>query len=127
MTLKKRISSLILMLVLVAGAMYLGAQVDHIPPVISGVADKTIIIGDAVLYKDGVSAEDDRDGTVRFTVDSSAVNPVLVGDYTVIYTASDKAGNITSITAVYTFVEPEPVLPPMILQRYLITHMFRTL
>jgi hypothetical protein len=117
MTVKIRIVYLLLMLILVSGSLYLAAQIDKVPPVISGVTDKTIIIGEPVLYKDGVSAVDDRDGSLGFTVDVSQVNPVAPGQYTVYYTAADTAGNICSVSAVYTFVEPEPEPEPEPVQR----------
>jgi hypothetical protein len=118
MTVKIRIVYLLLMLILVSGSLYLAAQIDKVPPVISGVSDKTIIIGEPVLYKDGVSAVDDRDGSLGFTVDVSQVNPVVPGS-TRFISAADTAGNICSVSAVYTLssgtrTEPEPVQSPKI-------------
>lgn len=70
---------------------------DSTPPVIYGVKDKKIAIGDPVAYKAGVYAIDDRDGTVPVQVDSSKVDRNTAGTYPVIYTAEDSAGNIASV------------------------------
>lgn len=76
---------------------------DTEPPVISGVKDKTFNVGDSVMYMSGVSAVDDVDGEVDVEVDKSAVNIRKAGSYKVIYTAKDKAGNIATKEAIYTF------------------------
>lgn len=46
---------------------------------------------------DGVTAYDSVDGYVPVEVDMSAVNTERVGEYTVIYSASDKAGNLARV------------------------------
>lgn len=72
---------------------------DKEAPIISGVTDKTVIIGDAVSYKNGISATDNKDGEVTFTVNSSNVNLKKEGTYEVIYTATDSSGNIATAKA----------------------------
>jgi hypothetical protein len=69
---------------------------DLEPPVINGVADKTVYIGDAISYKKGVSVEDNKDEDLAFTVDSGKVNLKKEGNYSVTYSAFDKAGNKTT-------------------------------
>lgn len=79
------------------------------PPVISGVSDKTYNIGDKVSYMSGVSAKDENGTEIEVSVDNSEVNANKEGAYNVYYTAEDKDGNIAKETAVYTFVNPQPV------------------
>ncbi len=85
---------------------------DHVPPVIEGAEDRTVILGESVLYKSGVTAADDRDGAVKLTVDSSRVNPLEEGSYPVTYSARDAAGNETSVTVIFTFEKPEIITEP---------------
>jgi len=74
--------------------------VDTTPPVIYGV--KTIYAqqNGTVSYRSGVSAYDNADGNVSVKVDASGVDVTKVGKYTVIYTATDKAGNTATQSAV---------------------------
>ncbi len=76
---------------------------DTEPPVISGVKDRTYNIGDTVTYTSGVSAKDNVDGDVEVVVDKSAVDVKKAGSYKVIYTATDKAGNVAKAEATFTF------------------------
>lgn len=71
---------------------------DTKPPVITGVADREVFMGETVSYKKGVSATDDKDGEVAVTIDSSAVNINKVGTYPVYITAQDAAGNKAEVT-----------------------------
>lgn len=75
---------------------------DTTPPVIYGVSDKRILVGETVSFKKGVYAVDDNDGNVTFKVDSSAVKTTEEGTYPVIYTSTDAAGNETSVTVYLT-------------------------
>ncbi len=84
-------------------AAYLNITKDEEPPVISGARNRTVIIGETVSYKQGVTATDNRDGEVRISVDSSAVDPTKAGSYEVIYTAQDKNGNIATKTVTFKF------------------------
>ncbi len=81
--------------------------IDTTAPVLSGIYDRTVTVGKAVTYKDGVTAEDDFDGSVEVQVDSSLVNIRAAGSYTVTFSATDAAGNTATQEAVYTFVESE--------------------
>jgi hypothetical protein len=69
---------------------------DTTAPVIRGVADKTVYIGESVSYKKGVIVEDNRDKDLTFTVNSGKVNLKKEGTYTVTYSAKDTAGNKAS-------------------------------
>lgn len=78
---------------------------DDLPPVINGVVNQTIFIGDTISYRNGVTAVDNVDGEVEYTIDSSAVNPRRVGTYNVTYSASDSSGNTATRTVTLSVVE----------------------
>lgn len=67
-------------------------------PVIKGAEDLRVIIGSTVSYKKNIVVEDNCPEGLKLTVDSSAVNLSQAGEYPVIYTATDYAGNSTSVT-----------------------------
>ena len=71
---------------------------DSEPPRIIGATDLTIFVGDSVSYKKDVTVEDNNPEGVELSVDSSAVNLKEAGVYPVVYTATDAAGNTTSVT-----------------------------
>ncbi len=72
---------------------------DTTPPEISGVQDLSVFEGATVTYRQGVSAVDDRDGEVELEIDASDVMINTVGEYTVIYSATDSSGNTASVEA----------------------------
>lgn len=76
--------------------------VDSVPPVIHGIHNISVGLGESAAYSDGVYAVDDIDGKVAVSVDSSAVNTALAGSYTVRYTATDRSGNTAQATATVT-------------------------
>lgn len=78
---------------------------DTEPPVIHGVGALTMVAGESISYKKGVTVTDNYDQDVRLEVDTSAVDTSSPGDYTVIYTATDNAGNRASVSAIL-HVEP---------------------
>lgn len=75
---------------------------------ISGIQALTTPVGEAPSYRNGVTATDNRDGTVMLLVDSSEVNLGVPGEYQVTYSAEDSAGNRTEITTTIVVTEPEP-------------------
>lgn len=79
---------------------------DTTPPVISGVTDQEILLGETVAYKKGVTVTDDYDEDVELEVDSSQVNPTVAGDYLVTYRATDRSGNTAEVTAYFSFTQP---------------------
>lgn len=81
-------------------------------PVISGVQALTVSVGGTLSYRTGVTATDDRDGSVVLQVDSSAVNLSVAGEYQVIYSAEDSAGNRTEVLTTVVVTEPEPDSEP---------------
>lgn len=72
---------------------------DTTPPVITGVQDQTVYVGDTISYKHGVTVTDDKDTDVELVVDNSGVDLETPGTYTVVYLATDAAGNQTTATA----------------------------
>ncbi|MCD8156115.1 MAG: hypothetical protein LUD53_01425 [Clostridiales bacterium] len=68
---------------------------DTQAPVIDGVEDQTVTVGSSISYKKDVTVTDDHDENVELNVDASAVDLNTVGDYTVVYSAADAAGNET--------------------------------
>lgn len=78
---------------------------DTVPPVISGAVNQTVFLGDSVSYRSGVSAYDNADGEIDFTVDSSAVNTHRVGNYSVTYSAVDSSGNRATRTVTISVIE----------------------
>lgn len=69
--------------------------VDEVKPVIEGVSTAEITIGGTFDPLDGVTATDDVDGdlTSAIVVSGDTVNTNRAGDYIVVYTVSDAAGN----------------------------------
>lgn len=81
---------------------------DTVKPVISGMEDMVLTLGDeAPNWLDGVTATDDVDGNITVTVDASDVNLAEAGIYDVIYTAEDEAGNLETVTIKVTVNNPE--------------------
>lgn len=72
---------------------------DHIAPVISGVHDIYIYLGESVSYKRGVVVTDNVDEHVDLTVDNSKVDLTTPGTYWVYYSATDAAGNTNQVAA----------------------------
>lgn len=81
---------------------------DSQPPRIYGVQDVTVYQGDPVSYLSGVTAVDDQDPEPKLNVDSREVDLTRPGTYTVTYTATDAAGNMSSAAANITVLERKP-------------------
>ncbi len=75
---------------------------DTTPPVIEGVEDQYVFVGDTVSYRQGVVVTDDIDENVELVIDNSQVNIQEAGEYTVTYRATDSSGNETSKQALIT-------------------------
>ncbi len=78
---------------------------DFEAPKLYGVVKKQFYVGEGISYLSGVYAVDDIDTDVEITVNRDAVNTKAPGEYEVIYTATDDAGNSTSETTLITLVE----------------------
>lgn len=85
---------------------------DTEAPVIQGVQDQTVEVGESISYKSGVTVTDNVDTNLAVQVDASQVELETPGTYVVTYTAVDSAGNQAEpVTATITVVaedsEPE--------------------
>ena len=78
---------------------------DDQPPVIEGTKDITVYVGETATYRNGVNVTDNKDQNPKLKIDSSAVNLDVPGVYQVIYTATDAAGNESSVTVNVTVKE----------------------
>ncbi len=81
---------------------------DTEAPIISGVKDITICIGDTIAYKKDVTVTDNLDTNVQLSIDSSMVNMKKPGTYPATYSATDAAGNTTTLQINVIVNEPEP-------------------
>ena len=90
---------------------------DTEAPVISGAIDLEVYAGDSVQYKKYITVTDDKDSDPELKVDNSGVDLDTPGSYQVTYTATDAAGNQSSVTITLkvsektdTYVELDTVL-----------------
>lgn len=92
------------------------AAQDTEPPVITGAKDLETYVGDTISYKSGVSVTDNLDTNVKLQVDNSQVDLSKAGVYSVVYTATDAAGNTASVTVKLTVKEkPENFVDPAVI------------
>ncbi|MCY3624067.1 MAG: metallophosphoesterase [Gammaproteobacteria bacterium] len=89
-------------------------SVDETPPEIS-VSDFTVeakfpagINLTPPVYGDHVTVSDDADAVDQIAVSTSPLSPVGLGEHTVTFTATDRAGNSASATAMVTVVDSTP-------------------
>lgn len=76
---------------------------DDVAPQIKGVTDRKVFLGAKNFdLLAGVTVEDNVDPEPKLSCDSSSVNTAAAGEYTVTYTATDSAGNVTKATAKVT-------------------------
>ena len=78
---------------------------DDTAPTLLGVNPLSLYAGNSIAYRKGILVSDDLDANPKLTVDSSQVDLSQPGVYEVTYTATDAAGNKTSITTTVTVVE----------------------
>ncbi|MDD3865417.1 MAG: DUF5011 domain-containing protein [Candidatus Izemoplasmatales bacterium] len=93
--------------------------VDNTDPVITITSGISYVLADpAPNYTAGVTATDDVDGdiTADIVVDSTAVNLLVVGVYTITYTVEDSSGNIATVNnyvQVKQYADDADLLPPV--------------
>ena len=78
---------------------------DTTPPQIMGVNPLSIFLGGTVAYRSGVLVTDDTDPAPQLHVDSFQVNLSAPGTYPLTYTATDSAGNTTTVETTVTVSE----------------------
>ena len=71
---------------------------DDVAPVITGAKNLTVYIGENVSYRKGIEVTDNKDPEPALKIDSTAVNLDVEGTYQITYTATDAAGNSSSVT-----------------------------
>ncbi len=87
---------------------------DVTPPLIEGVKELTIKVGESVSYKKNITVTDDYDDNVSLMVDHSEVDVDKPGDYPVTYSAVDKYGNEAKVSTILHVEEPkQPVQNPV--------------
>ena len=80
---------------------------DKTPPIIHA-PNRTVYFGDNIRFSDGVTATDNNDGEVPVSVDASKFDKTSEGEYPVVFTAEDSAGNKAQVTA-YFILTKKPV------------------
>lgn len=96
----------------------LTVMADVEPPVISGAKDRTVVIGETVSYKEGITVTDDLDDNVTLKVDTSKVDASKEGYYEVTYTAADSSGNAASVTVTFHFTSQDNINTDAEFDRY---------
>ncbi|GEM80787.1 BspA family leucine-rich repeat surface protein [Vibrio superstes] len=88
-----------------------GAFVDSQAPVITLNGDSVIIVGQGRPYIElHATAVDDVDGEINVELSPQEVDTETLGDYTLVYTARDSAGNESSVIRTVSVVEPRPFI-----------------
>ncbi len=77
---------------------------DRQAPVIAGVRDQTLYNPQALDLKAGITVTDDCDPKPTLTVHYAGLNLNSTGSYTVTYTATDAAGNVSTQVATITVI-----------------------
>lgn len=80
--------------------------VDKVAPTFTEVNDVQAYIGDGIAYRAGVTVTDNCGGDIQITVDDSKVDKLCEGEYPIVYTAIDAAGNrATAKATLYLYDE----------------------
>ena len=90
--------------------------IDQTAPQIVGEKDISVFLGEGIAYLEHVQVTDDFDGAVTLDVDSSSVNLSKEGNYPVLYTATDHAGNQATLQ-VMVWVYRETVTEAMLWEK----------
>jgi hypothetical protein len=78
---------------------------DTTAPVIEKVDDILIKAGETIAYKQAITYSDNSSSELALSIDNSAVDAETPGDYSVIYTVTDEAGNSSQLTVGVTVVD----------------------
>ena len=71
---------------------------DHEAPVIQGAHDITVLIGDTISYRDGITVKDNYDPNPQLTIDKSQIDIKHAGVYPLTFSAIDECGNESTVT-----------------------------
>lgn len=85
---------------------------DTKPPVIEGLEDITLKVGDRFSPKEGITVKDDVDGSPKLEVVENTVDTSKPGTYVVVYQASDASGNKT-VQSIKVVVKPKEDVKPL--------------
>ena len=85
---------------------------DFNPPVIVGAHDIEFRAGEVPDYSEGVIVTDDVDPNPQLFVDDTEVDPMTEGQYSLLYMASDHAGNEASVTVTVTVLKGDGTVAP---------------
>lgn len=80
---------------------------DTDAPVIYGDDDVYVFWNDSISYKSFVEVEDDYDEECQLDIDNSSVDVTKIGEYDVVYTATDSVGNSSQKTIKIHVLEPD--------------------
>ena len=80
---------------------------DSVAPVIQGTRDITIILGESISYRTGITVSDNYDKEPKLDIDTSGVQLSKAGDYQAVYKATDFTGNKTEVT-INVKIKPKP-------------------
>lgn len=83
--------------------------VDTTAPVISGIKDITIYVGDNVAFKKNICVTDNSSEEIEIIVDNTGIDTRKAGSYKLLYSATDSSGNVTNDTAILYVIE-RPVI-----------------
>ena len=86
--------------------------IDREAPVITGVTDKIVYLGESVSYMSGVTVTDDLDLNPTLDVDTDSVDLSKIGEYPVTYTAADASGNETVVSCLVKVLEKKDYYVP---------------
>ena len=81
------------------------ASGDTTAPQILGVNKLSLFLGGTVAYRSGILVTDDTDPAPKLSVDSFQVDLSTPGTYPLFYTATDSAGNTTTVETTVTVSE----------------------
>jgi transglutaminase-like putative cysteine protease len=79
--------------------------VDTTAPVIEKLDDIFAKAGGTVAYKKAIAYSDNSSNDLALTIDNSAVDMETPGEYSVVYTVTDAAGNSSFLTVALTVIE----------------------
>jgi len=80
---------------------------DSTAPFIDGVTDFVFEVGEfeSFDFLEGITTNDDYDNAPILTVDASSVDFLTIGEYEIIYSSTDEAGNCREVIAIVAIVK----------------------